>query len=116
MALGDAVREYRGLDGEVSILVVGVGRGPCESTFQAGAGAEHGCSWVVRFADDRGVELERVLEREVDELEIVLGHSRPRLLLGVVLGQDPQCLRMVGDHAAPDLRDLLAELLGRQDP
>jgi hypothetical protein len=32
-----------------------------------------------------------------------------------VLGQDPQCLGMVGDDTAADLRDLLAQLLGRQE-
>lgn len=60
-------------------------------------------------APDLGERLEVMSSRSSS------GTTGPRLSVGVVLGQDPQRLGMVGDDAATDLRDLLAQLLGRQE-
>ena len=89
LALGDAVCEHRRLQGEVGVLVVRVARRAGERSFERGAGAKQSDCLLGRVVDDRAVELERVVEREVDELEVVLGHCRARLAVGVVLGEDP---------------------------
>jgi hypothetical protein len=88
LALSDPVRKHRRLEGEVGVLEVRVRRRSCERAFETGARTKKCGRLLGRALDDRGVELEGVLEREVDELEVVLGHRRPRLTVGVVLGED----------------------------
>jgi hypothetical protein len=59
----------------VCSFVSGVVRWSCERAFQRRAGAEGDGGVSGRAADDRGVQLEGVLEREIDQPELVLSHA-----------------------------------------
>ena len=54
-------------------MVVGVARWSRERRFEDRSCAQQLCRAGGSAVDDRGVELERVLEGEVGELEVVLG-------------------------------------------
>jgi hypothetical protein len=69
------VREHGGLQREVGVFVVGVAGGSCKGALEDGLGTENCGCLLLRCVDDRGIRLERVLEREVDHLDLLVRHE-----------------------------------------